>query len=137
MIKLRPHHLLCMLTYIGKGYTTVFTENFTALMQEINAGAKDIEIVQGIDDICATRINNPLDSDCHCYEDRIQDRDTQAMSDLGISYGDIITLSREKLAKMREDFKTGKIRTACQSCQWQDLCTTVAKQDYKESILKA
>ena len=32
-IKLRAHHLLCLLTYVGKGYSPAFTANYDRVEQ--------------------------------------------------------------------------------------------------------
>ena len=53
-VRLRAHHLLCMLTYIGKGYGTAFTDNMTVIAGRVSAG-ENVEIVDGPDEICAPR----------------------------------------------------------------------------------
>ena len=58
----RAHHLLCMLTFAGDGYTPEFVANFAAIVARIGAG-EAVELVDGPDDVCA-----PLDGpdDIHC-----------------------------------------------------------------------
>ena len=65
MIKLRPHHLLCILTYVGKGYSKPFTENFDAICERINQGERNVEIIKGPDDVCAPRLCDPEDTKCN------------------------------------------------------------------------
>ena len=48
-IRLRPHHLLCLLTYSGKGYSAAFTANYDVIAGQISQG-EDILIVEGPDD---------------------------------------------------------------------------------------
>ena len=40
-----------MLTYMGKGYTSGFVENYDRVGARLNAGEEDIELVDGPDDI--------------------------------------------------------------------------------------
>ncbi|OWU61413.1 2Fe-2S ferredoxin, partial [Staphylococcus aureus] len=37
-IRLRGHHLLCMLTYVGKGYSPAFVENYDAMAGRLGRG---------------------------------------------------------------------------------------------------
>ncbi len=50
-VRLRAHHLLCMLTYVGKGYSPAFVENYEVIAARLSAG-EEIELVAGPDDIC-------------------------------------------------------------------------------------
>lgn len=52
MIRLRGHHLLCVLTFEGAGYNAQFARNLTAIVDRINDG-EEILIVDGPDVICA------------------------------------------------------------------------------------
>ena len=48
-VRLRPHHLLCLLTYVGKGYSPAFTANYDAIAMRIEQG-EELLIVSGPDD---------------------------------------------------------------------------------------
>ncbi len=37
-ITLRAHHLLCVLTYSGKGYSPAFVTNFDSVVRRLQAG---------------------------------------------------------------------------------------------------
>lgn len=52
MIKIRPHHLLCMRAFIGKGYSESFTKNMNTIILSIKT-EKKLQIVFHSDDICA------------------------------------------------------------------------------------
>ncbi len=66
-VKLRGHHLLCMLPYIGRGYTSSFTKNFDELVERLNKGAC-VELVMGADDICAAFHGENGDAQCEKVE---------------------------------------------------------------------
>lgn len=136
MIRLRPHHLLCMLTYVGKGYTERFTANMTAVMQRINKGERDILLIEGPDDLCAPRLNDPDDPDCHCHQEKMTRRDEAAMADLGVTYGDHLTLTLDLISDYRKKFAARETRSACSACQWHDLCTEVAANGFDGAVLQ-
>lgn len=131
-VRLRPHHLLCLLTYVGKGYDAAFVRNCDGVAARIGEG-EAIEIVAGPDDICA-----PLacSRDRHCLEARVSERDRLAARDVGallgrpIGPGVRLTLSPERLARMRAAFAEGSIRSGCAGCEWHALCTAVARAHY-------
>lgn len=138
-IRLRPHHLLCMLTYVGKGYSPAFVATYDALVERIGRG-EPLTIVAGPDDICA-----PLAVDCgaHCHRASVTRRDRQAAHDVGVHLGmDIepdatLRLDTERLSSLRAAFWTGRIRAACTGCEWTDLCTSVADDGYRGVRLRA
>lgn len=132
-VRLRGHHLLCMLTYIGKGYSPAFVDNYDTIARRLSGG-EDIEIIDGPDDICQPLL---CTGDCHCFNENVVVRDRlalNAVSDLletTIAAGSDFELDAARLALMRTAFAAGIIRKACRSCEWSDLCTRIAvKDDY-------
>jgi len=79
-IRLRPHHMLCMLTYIGKGYSSSFVSNYNNIARRLSAG-EDIEIIDGPDDICAPLIAQQTKP--HCLQSSVIKRDRQAAVAVG------------------------------------------------------
>ena len=37
-VRLRAHHLLCLLTYVGKGYSPAFTANYDKVVRRLGEG---------------------------------------------------------------------------------------------------
>lgn len=131
-IRLRPHHVLCLQTYAGKGYSPAFTASYDLIAARLSEG-EDIEIVAGPDDICAPLLAGP---DPHCWRDSVTARDAQAVRDLAqldmaISTGHKTRLDAELLARMRTAFGQGLTRSACTGCQWSDLCSTIADSRFE------
>lgn len=132
-IRLRAHHLLCLLTYVGKGYTPAFIAQYDALVTRLNAGEEAV-LVEGPDDICAPM----LEGRHHCLKPRITARDAQALADLArlvgrpLGAGEPVPLDRGSVARMRRAFAHGAIRQACAGCQWSELCTDIAAAGFAE-----
>ncbi|WP_339690390.1 DUF1284 domain-containing protein [Celeribacter baekdonensis] len=129
MIHLRPHHLLCLLTYAGKGYSADFVQNYDRIAARLSAG-EEIEIVDGPDDICAPLLTEDAP---HCHRDSVVERDALAARDVGALLGLEITLGvrlvidAARLTRLRTGFAHGESRLACLGCDWADLCTDVAQ----------
>lgn len=138
-IRLRAHHLLCLLTFAGKGYSPAFAARFSVIARRIHKGAT-IQIVTGPDDICAPVLNDPQS---HCRNVSVALRDDQAARDVGallgrvIRPGDSFPLDGQTIAKMRAGFAQTRIRAACLGCEWSDLCSTIASADYAGTVIPA
>nr|WP_269582225.1 DUF1284 domain-containing protein [Roseibium sp. Sym1] len=132
-VSIRPHHLLCMLTYLGKGYTPDFVANYGTVIDRLNAG-EDIRIVDGPDEICQPMLQ---EANCHCHNDSVRSRDAQALEALGRLLGHPLTgvnclvLDADTTEKLRHAFAASKIREACDSCEWQDLCSRIAQNKFR------
>jgi biotin transporter BioY len=137
-IALRPHHLLCMLTFVGKGYNPAFVANLEQVVRRIARGTEAIEIVAGPDAICAPLLG---DSDCHCHRGSVTLRDRHATAALEtllqrpLAPGDQLFLTRADLDRLRAAFAAGSIRQACEGCQWQPLCDGIAEREFAETLL--
>lgn len=136
----RPHHLLCVLNYIGKGYSDDFIRNYDDIVAKINAGQRDIEIVRGPDDICGPCLN---ESFCHCRDEHKHLEDVATLPELqsvtgleNLDFGSVFVLTDDIIQNLRAEFKAGRIRRGCQNCEWFDLCTDVSQSNYKGTKLK-
>ena len=123
-----------MLTYVGKGYSPAFVENYDAIAGRLSQG-EDIFLVDGPDDICAPLLCGGAEGDCHCYETSVRIRDRLAMEAVGELFGQTLStqnafdLDAERLAALRRAFAKGTLRKACEGCEWSDLCTRIATTD--------
>lgn len=138
MVRLRPHHLLCMLTFSGRGYTPAFSENFRNILALISNGA-DIVLVSGPDDICKPMLCGSEET--HCYNQSVADRDHKALRVIrdrlipDLSLGVAFRLDGTAISQLRVEFKSPSIRNACHGCQWFDFCTEIANDEYAGSVL--
>lgn len=138
-IRLRAHHLLCLLTYAGKGYSPAFTAGFTAIATRIAAG-EAVVMTDGPDDVCAPMLDDPA---CHCRGNSVVRRDAQAARDVAallgrpVAPGQRLVLDRAVLDRMRRAFAQGGIRSACAGCDWADLCRDIAADGFAATVLPA
>jgi uncharacterized protein len=127
-----------MLTFAGKGYSPDFTANFERIAALIASGNETIEITFAPDEICAPLLADPA---CHCRDQSVLDRDSlaaTALSDLlqtAITENTRLQLSPDTLARMRDAFRDGTIRKACEGCQWVPLCDSIAAGNFAGTCL--
>lgn len=131
-VSLRPHHLLCLLTYVGKGYSRAFTENYDAIAKRLTQG-EGVVLVAGPDDICQPLLG---EAEPHCHRDsvverdRLATRDLEALMSVPLVVGAELTLSPPLLDRMRKAFVRGETREACLGCEWHSLCTGIARTGF-------
>ncbi|MEQ9447484.1 MAG: DUF1284 domain-containing protein, partial [Rhodospirillaceae bacterium] len=136
-VLLRPHHLLCILTHVGRGYSPAFTTNMAAIIERISAG-EEIEIVDGPDDICAPLLH---DEDAHCRRNSVVARDRAASNDIGkllqitVRSGARLSLNDASIQSLRQAFADMRLRSACEGCEWASLCSAVAVAQYANTCL--
>jgi hypothetical protein len=141
-IRLRPHHLLCMLTYVGEGYTPAFVANYDRIARRIAAG-EAILVVAGPDDICAPLLGPDGPAETHCHDAGVAARDRRAAQSvaalLGAAIGPGTHLRPDAalIAKLRAGFAAGLIRDACRGCSWSGLCDHVAAESYPRTRIPA
>lgn len=141
VIRLRGHHLLCMLTWAGRGYSEEFTALFDKVVPAIRNGAI-IEIVKGPDDLCQT-LDPQTTPDYHCLGENELWRDDNAIASinerlgLSLAIGGRFTVDEAMLGTLQAEYKSGAIRPACERCQWRDFCTEIADDDFKVTRFEA
>ncbi|MGP4665528.1 DUF1284 domain-containing protein [Agrobacterium pusense] len=122
-----------MLTYVGKGYTSGFVENYDRVAARLNAGEEDVELVDGPDDICEGLL---CESHAHCFNEGVVKRDETARVSVSVILGETLAAGKrlqatpDFLAKMRLAFAAGDIRQACRGCQWSRLCDRIAASGF-------
>jgi len=134
-VALRAHHLLCMLTYVGKGYSAEFAHNFDGLASRLAAG-EEVVLVEGPDAICAPLCES--EGACaHCHGTGVRARDQRAVQELApllgrpLGAGSRLRLDVDLLTRLRMAYASGDICGACAGCEWADLCARIAATGYE------
>jgi uncharacterized protein len=114
-IKLRGHHLLCLLGYRGMGYSEDFCLNMTEIYETLRTKPETkIVIVSGPDDVCRAY---PSDKPNHC-NGAVHIQDTAVLNRLGLepgyegSWHAVCSLVAEHVAP-------ADISQLCSSCPWE------------------
>ena len=120
-MKLRPHHLLCIQKYTGKGYDAPFAANMEKIIRRLKADPGQlIRLVEGRDDVCAT-CPHMVDGRC-ASQAKVTHMDQGVLGACGFSPGErsswraLARTAREKI------FQTEEFERICGDCQWIELC---------------
>jgi Uncharacterized conserved protein len=115
-IRLRGHHLFCLLGYRGKGYSEGFCTNMTAIYETLRLQPQTIiEIMEGPDVICAAF---PADQPNHCHNASVYRKDQEILGELGLAVGN--RLSWEDLCRLVADaIQPSDIHRLCHDCPWE------------------
>ena len=126
MIRLRPHHILCMRAFRGMGYSPSFVRNMHTVIACIKKEGR-AEIISGCDDICSScphLIEAEGDSGAMCDgEEKVAGIDAKACAFLGLSDG--IYTCDELEHKVKSELTESAFETICASCEWKQrgVCT--------------
>lgn len=117
-IKLRGHHLLCLLGYRGKGYSQEFCVNMTEIYEKLRLYPEtEIEVIEGPDDICRAF---PKDQHPHCENASVYGKDSEVVSRLGLGVGETDSWSNV-CERVSRTVQPEDIRTICTNCRWEPL----------------
>jgi hypothetical protein len=121
-VKFRPHHFLCALGFVGKGYSDRFTANMTAIVEgRLRAPGGEgtpIEVVGRLDDICAP-CPRRAGSGCSVQE-KIDRLDAAHAAALGLTAGDRLTWGAAQ-SRIRARVRPGDLARLCTGCEWLEL----------------
>ena len=127
IITLRTHHVICMQSFIGKGYSKEFTENFSNILQylKLNQNQKCINLVNYCDDICKYCPNRLYNNQCK-NEIFIKYLDNSYKSICNISYTTQYSLN-EINTIIKDNITINKFNKICSNCQWFGICSKLIK----------
>lgn len=114
-IRLRGHHLLCLLGYRGMGYSDDFCVNMTAIYELLLAKPEtEIEIILGPDDVCKAY---PPDKAYHC-EGTVYSLDAAILAKLGLEVAE--RGSWQSICdRVAETMVPEDISHLCTTCPWE------------------
>ena len=131
-VEFRPHHFLCTLGFQGEGYSSDFVRNYKEIVSKISQEDTMIEVVGGMDSICAPCPNN-IDGILCTSQAHISKLDQNHLSALGLKIGDKISWNdAKKLIKSKVQPQDLKI--LCAGCEWYDygMCTSSLERLHAE-----
>lgn len=116
MLKIRPHHFLCMKAFIGRGYSEDFTYNMIDVINSLNNNkSQKVEIVVDLDNICSKCPNNTNDRICSTNEQVLQ-MDQKVMNHFNLGCG--IYVYEEIRNLIYNNICEEIIQDICGNCSW-------------------
>ena len=125
-IRLRPHHLLCIQKFVGKGYDGVFTSSLAKLVEYLRTHPETkVTLTEGCDEVC-TACPNKAGEACEDGE-KIIEIDNGVLDACKLIYGLSDTWLNLSRAARERIFGTDKFEEICGSCQWFYICKNKAE----------
>lgn len=119
-ICLRPHHLMCIQSYIGKGYSEEFVKNMDIVVGSLRENAdQTIRLVEGNDHVCSHCPHNIGGTKCKS-DDKVIAMDRKVLKHLEITLGEY-TYSY-LLNRLKEKLTDEAFKDICGDCEWYELC---------------
>ncbi len=115
--RLRPHHLVCLQNYVGKGYSETFTNNMDKLIKALEA----IELISGCDEICSACPNN-IGGICRSDE-KCSRYDKAVLKFCGYEYGEKLKRNEAFERVGERILSENKLKEICADCQWYYICS--------------
>ena len=122
MTVLRPHHLLCLMHFIGKGYNDGFAKNMANVKARLHPNS-NVRLISGPDDICGACPHN-LGSACS-FGDKPGGFDTRCQEVCGFEYGMGLPYGILLNRAYDEIIKPGRLGLVCGTCEWYGLCSGI------------
>ena len=144
-IYLRPHHLLCLQTFVGHGYSPEFTAHMTYVKSLLDADSHaPITLVNGPDDLCG-HCPNCVDNACtspkpalfdHLVAQKlnlhnVQDTATNEKADAPItSAGSLESTTPMTIHGIPSTLRMTSqlLDECCPGCEWKELCMEFCKK---------
>ncbi|MCY0878339.1 MAG: DUF1284 domain-containing protein [Firmicutes bacterium] len=115
MIRLRGHHLLCLLGYRGMGYSEDYVANMTRVHRQLRTTpSTPVQIIDGPDDLCACF---PAYAPYHCQDDDVWERDRQVLAGLGLTVDEVVPWN-DIVHRIRRAIRGDDLVTLCSTCSW-------------------
>lgn len=121
--KIRPHHSLCLSFFVGKGYSSEFTENMSRVKEWLEKEAPTVEITMGADMICE-HCPHKIKGECEASE-KVERYDSTVCRICGFSDGEALPWKEISEAAQNKIIKAGRLREVCGDCQWIEICREV------------
>lgn len=126
LIKIRPHHLLCLNFFIGYGYSDKFTKHMANLKAQLEESNPETEILSGEDMFCEECPHNK--GKCESYE-KVNALDENVIKESGIKPGDTMRYFEFEEIIRNKIIKAGKLESVCaNTCEWASICKKSVRQ---------
>ena len=133
VLHLRPHHLLCLQTFTGHGYSEEFVRHMTLVRDQlIREPLTPVELVSGVDDLCAHCPNN-VDGQCTSDNPALFDsKVSRKLYSSGLISPDAV--SKDPPGKQPVltgipdalEISSSVLEECCPGCEWKELCLSIA-----------
>lgn len=119
IVQLRPHHLLCIQLFEGKGYSQAFVDSMFYTIDRLNSNP-EIMLTSTCDTLCS-KCPNSRGSVC-ITEEKIKTYDNNVLEKTHLVEGNIYKWDFAKTIAAEAILDKGIIQEVCVDCGWKDIC---------------
>lgn len=119
-LKLRGHHLLCLLGFRGLGYSPGFVLEMGQVKQRLGTSPQTEVEVQDEPDVICLACPHLRDSRCARdidAEERVKGKDRRVMAYLDIEKGSVLSWE-QVLSRIRQRLDEDTLSRLCATCRW-------------------
>ena len=137
MNKLRPHHLLCLQSFVGKGYDLKFTQNIVRLLNNLRTNPK-VSITFHEDSVCTSCPNNIESSNDQSTKAcktilKVQRYDQSIAMILSLSENQMIDFNEASTELRHRIQSRADLESICGDCEWFELCLSEWNKRFEDS----
>ena len=126
VVQLRPHHLLCIQLFEGKGYSPEFTDNMYSVIDRLDSNP-NIMLTKTCDTLCS---KCPYSKGSICEtEEKILLFDNNVLAECDFTDGQIIEWEKAKNTAYKKILKKGIIEKVCVDCSWKEICYSKVERE--------
>ena len=125
ILRLRPHHMICLQHYAGRGYDDAFAAHMDGIARRLGAGGILVELTDGDDDVCA-KCPNLVGGLCLSQE-KVDRLDARWLEASGLRIGN--RLSWEEVCRVTAPLLASPalFRRICGECVWFSFCARLRR----------
>lgn len=124
IVSLRPHHLVCLQSFKGEGYSAAFVHHAYEMLVFLEkcSSNRNVMIVGGCDELCQYCPNNHNET---CSdEDEVREYDDNYLNILKLSTGQVLSWIEIKQNIANKLF-ISDFSKICGKCHWYSICREV------------
>lgn len=123
VLRLRPHHGMCILNFRGHGYSDAFSVHMAETVAQLKAHPEtEIEITDVCDDLCSVC---PHREGSACTSPRPPLFDQNVLRRTGLAAGQRVTW--EEFSSRTNEYTLYHLDEMCPECNWLELCKEIAR----------
>lgn len=125
-LKIRGHHLLCMLSWRGKGYDENFTENMEKTVKALKNNPASYILLTDQSDIICSACPHSRGGNCSKKKDsekKVKNLDLKIISRFGLKQGETIQI-KTAWGKIKKGILPKDLTKICGECEWLDYCAS-------------
>lgn len=130
---IRPHHLLCLYFFEGKGYSPAFVENMTGILRRLEQDAS-VTLTPGADAVCAVCPHNNRGI-CQS-QDKVLRYDEAVLAALDLTAGETAPWQGLRDIAFHRLIQNRRFLTICGDCEWAAVCAQKAGRFLRDDAIR-